>query len=146
MTSDPQKLSVLLVEDNAMEADLTLRAFTRINFINPVEILRDGAAVLELLEQWKTGASLPGLILLDINLPKVTGLEVLRKIKSTTQTSNIPIVVLTSSTNENDIKFAYEYGANSYIIKPVDYDKFVELVSTLCYYWTALNVRPELSR
>lgn len=143
MINDSKNLPILLVEDNPMDVDLTLHAFSRINFTNPVQIARDGAEVLELYEGWKTGAMIPGLILLDIKLPKVTGLEVLRKIKSTAQTKNIPVVMLTSSTNDKDIKTAYEYGANSYIIKPVNFETFLSFTTTLCDYWTKLNVRPE---
>lgn len=143
MSPDSAVPHMLLVEDNPMDVDLTLHAFTRINFRLPVQIARDGSEVLELFEKWKSGGELPGLILLDIKLPKVTGLEVLKKIKSDSRTSSIPIVMLTSSTNDNDIKSAYEYGANSYIIKPVKFEQFIEFTTILCEYWLKLNVRPE---
>lgn len=142
MRTDTQNLVVVLVEDNPMDIDLTMRALARNNFLNPIQILRDGIEVLELIEKWKTGTPLPALILLDIKLPKITGLEVLKTLKSTAQTRCIPIVMLTSSTNEKDVNDAYRYGANSYIVKPVDFDKFSELTSTLCDYWTLLNIRP----
>jgi CheY-like chemotaxis protein len=136
---------ILLVEDNPMDIDLALHAFARIKYPNPVRIARDGAEVLELFDQWKSGLPLPTLILLDIKLPKITGLEVLSILKSDALTRWIPVVILTSSTNELDVKAAYNNGANSYIIKPVDFEKFIEFTSTICDYWAELNVSPESS-
>ena len=135
--------SVLLVDDNQVDVDLTLMAFSRIKFLNPVQIARDGAETLDIMRTWKRIADMPHLILLDIKLPKISGLEVLKELKSFDKTSHIPVVMLTSSTNDADIKTAYQLGANSYIIKPVDFDKFISLTSILCEYWINLNVKPE---
>ena len=138
--------AILLVEDSQIDIDLTLLAFSRNHFNQPVKVTRDGAETLELIEQWKTGLTPPQLILMDINIPKVSGLEVLRVLKSQKNTCHIPVVMLTSSTNETDLRTAYSYGANSYIIKPVDFEKFIQLSSILCDYWLTLNVRPEDKR
>ncbi len=143
MTTNQIIPSVLLVDDNQVDVDLTLMAFSRIKFLNPVQIARDGAETLDIMRTWKSIVDMPHLILLDIKLPKVSGLEVLKELKSSDKTSHIPVVMLTSSTNDADIKTAYQRGANSYIIKPVDFDKFISLTSILCDYWINLNVQPE---
>lgn len=144
MTQDKESYSILLVDDNQVDVDLTLLALSRINFTKSVQIARDGAETLEIVERWKEGAPTPKLILLDIKLPKVSGLEVLKELKSSKMTMYIPVVMLTSSNNDTDIRTAYEYGANSYITKPVDFDKFMVLTTALCDYWIGLNVRPEV--
>ncbi len=141
-----QDLSILLVEDNPVDIDLTLHAFSRIHFNNPVQVARDGLEVMELFDHWKDGDAYPGVILLDIKLPKVTGLEVLKKLKTNPKTCAIPVVMLTSSADEMDVKTAYKNGANSYIIKPVDFEKFIVFTTTICEYWMNLNVRPELPK
>ena len=141
-----QDLSILLVEDNPVDTDLALHAFSRIHFNNPVQVARDGLEVMELFDQWKEGDAYPGVILLDIKLPKVTGLEVLKKLKSNPKTCAIPVVMLTSSADETDVNTAYKNGANSYIIKPVDFEKFIVFTTTICEYWMKLNVRPELPK
>ncbi len=146
MIHDNESVSILLVEDNQVDIDLTMMAFSRTNFTRPVQIARDGAETLEIIENWETGAPKPNLILLDINIPKVSGLEVLRVLKSSTKTNHIPVVMLTSSTNDADLRMAYNYGANSYIIKPVDFEEFKELTTILCDYWLKLNVKPEDDR
>lgn len=146
MNHDIENVSILLVEDNQVDIDLTLMAFSRINFAKPVQIARDGAETLEIVEQWNKGTQMPCLVLLDINIPKVNGLEVLHTIKSSSKTRHIPVVILTSSTNYADLRTAYEYGANSYIIKPVDFEEFKTLTSILCDYWIRLNIRPEEKR
>lgn len=143
MNLDLEPVSILLVDDSQVDVDLTLLAFSRINFNKSVQVARDGAEMLEIVDTWNAGAPLPRLILLDIKLPKVSGLEVLRVIKSSGRTNNIPVVMLTSSTNDADVKTAYINGANSYIIKPVDFDNFVTLTTILCDYWINLNVKPE---
>ena len=143
MTNEKESASILLVDDSEMDIDLTMLAFGRIKFSKAVQIARDGAEVLDIVEKWKSGSPMPRLILLDIKLPKVSGLEVLRIIKSTKKTNHIPIVMLTSSNNDDDVRTAYDYGANSYIIKPVDFDKFIDLTSILCNYWIGMNVEPE---
>jgi len=144
MTQELEPISILLVDDSQVDVDLTLLAFSRINFKKPVQIARDGAETLEIIEKWCAGCPTPKLILLDIKLPKVSGLEVLKVLKSSKMTRHIPVVMLTSSNNDVDIRTAYEYGANSYITKPVDFDKFIVLTTALCDYWVGLNVRPEV--
>jgi CheY-like chemotaxis protein len=146
MNQEFENVSILLVEDSQVDIDLTLMAFSRINFEKPVQIVRDGAETLEIIDQWKKGIPLPYLVLLDINIPKVNGLEVLHAIKSSAKTRHIPVVMLTSSTNEADLRTAYEYGANSYIIKPVDFEEFKTLTMILCDYWIRLNIQPEDKR
>jgi CheY-like chemotaxis protein len=143
MNLEKEQISILLVDDNQVDIDLTLLAFARIKFSGPVQIARDGAETLEIVDQWIAGAPLPRLILLDIKLPKVSGLDVLKVVKKTKRTKNIPVVMLTSSANDVDIRTAYEYGANSYVIKPVDFDQFIILVTVMCDYWIKMNVKPE---
>jgi CheY-like chemotaxis protein len=144
MTQDMESFAILLVDDSQVDVDLTLLALSRINFKKPVQVARDGAETLEIIEKWREGGPIPKLILLDIKLPKVSGLEVLKVLKSSKMTMFIPVVMLTSSNNDIDIRTAYEYGANSYITKPVDFDKFMVLTTALCDYWIGLNVRPEV--
>lgn len=144
MTQEVEPFAILLVDDNQVDIDLTLLVLSRINFNKPVQIARDGAETLEIIEKWNESSPTPKLILLDIKLPKVSGLEVLKVLKSSKKTRHIPVVMLTSSNNDADIRTAYEFGANSYITKPVDFDKFIVLTSTLCDYWIGLNVRPEV--
>jgi CheY-like chemotaxis protein len=144
MKNDVESFAILLVDDSQVDVDLTLLAFSRINFTKPVQIARDGAETLQIINTWNDGAPIPKLILLDIKLPKVSGLEVLKILKSSAKTKLIPVVMLTSSNNDDDIRTAYEYGANSYITKPVDFDKFIVLTTALCDYWIGLNVRPEV--
>lgn len=138
--------SILLVEDNPVDLDLTLRAFTRRNMLNPVHVVRDGAEALAWIQRWENGETWPTLILLDLKLPKVDGLEVLRQLKSHPQLRSIPIVVLTSSAEDKDIQRAYTLGANSYIVKPVDFDKFMDVAVQVELYWCALNIGAPLER
>jgi len=135
---------ILLVEDNPDDEALTLRALKRNNIGNKVFVVHDGAEALDFL--FYTGAhanrdphEVPQIILLDINLPKVDGLEVLRRLRADKRTSLLPVVLLTSSTEEQDLITGYKYGANSYVRKPVDFDQFVEAVHQLGLYWLVLN-------
>lgn len=130
---------ILLVEDNPMDLDLTLRAFKRRKLTNPVEVARDGEEALARLARWETGEEQPVVILLDLKLPKVDGLEVLRQVKSHPEFRAIPVVVLTSSAEDRDVQEAYQLGANSYITKPVDFDKFMDVAEQIELYWTILN-------
>jgi CheY-like chemotaxis protein len=136
--NDPTR-PILLVEDNPMDIDLTLRAFKARKLANPVQIARDGQEALSYIESWEAGSQLPVVILLDLKLPKVDGLEVLRQVKAHPRCAGIPVVVLTSSAEDADIKAAYDLGANSYIVKPVDFVKFLEVAGTLEMYWIVMN-------
>ncbi|MGE5443905.1 MAG: response regulator [Ignavibacteriales bacterium] len=138
------EVEILLVEDNPNDVELTLRALKRHNLANKVHVVRDGAEALEFIfgEGDYTGRDIdhrPKVILLDRKLPKVDGLEVLRRIKSEERTKVIPVVVLTSSREERDIVESYKLGVNSYIVKPVDFDNFVQAVSKVGLYWLLLN-------
>jgi CheY-like chemotaxis protein len=130
---------ILLIEDNPMDVDLTLRAFKKRNIANPIEIARDGEEALGWLPRWEAGAELPVVILLDLKLPKIDGLEVLRQFKSDPRVKMTPIVVLTTSSEDSDVRSAYELGANSYILKPVDFEKFLEVTTQIELYWNVLN-------
>ena len=133
--------AILLVEDNPMDVDLALRAFRKRRLTNPVEVARDGEEALAWMPRWEAGETLPAVILLDLKLPRVDGLEVLRQMKAHPRFRSIPIVVLTTSAESQDVTRAYELGVNSYIVKPVDFDKFVEVASQIEIYWTVINAR-----
>lgn len=137
MASEPK--SILLVEDNADDEQLTLRAMRQSDVPNIIRVARDGAEALDMLFGEVAGAHPPDLILLDLKLPKVSGLEVLQKIRSHEKTRTLPVVVLTSSDEERDIVESYNLGANSYIRKPVDFDQFIDAVRQLGLYWLAMN-------
>ena len=134
---------ILIVEDNDMDLDLTLRAFRRRHIANPIDVARDGEEALAWVERWEAGAPAPALILLDLNLPKASGLDVLLQIKRHPVYSAIPIVVLTTSAVDKDIETAYRNGANSYIVKPVSFEKFIDVVDQINLYWSILNQPPE---
>jgi hypothetical protein len=138
----PQHRPILLIEDNPMDEDLTRRAFIRRKVINPIEVARDGEEALAYLRRWEAGDPLPVVILLDINLPKVNGLEVLSRYKASPTAFKIPIIVLTSSAEDRDIQTAYQLGANSYIVKPVDFEKFLEVAGQIDLYWNVINMPP----
>ena len=131
-------LSILLVEDNPRDAELTLRAFRKHNLANSVSVAHDGVEALDILFD-PDGAEQPRVILLDLKLPKLDGLEVLRRLKSDDRTRSIPVVVVTSSNQDPDIKTAYELGANSYVVKPVDFESFMKTMSELGFYWLMVN-------
>ena len=135
---------ILLVEDNPIDIDLTIRAFNHRKLTNPIEVARDGEEALEWINRWENGDPLPVVILLDLKLPKVHGLEVLKEIKSHHSFKTIPVVILTTSSEDVDVKTAYKLGANSYITKPVDFDKFIEVAGQIELYWNVLN-KPFLS-
>ena len=140
-------LEILLVEDNPNDAELTIRALKKNNFINSITHLKDGAEALDYLffegqYENRVDKNYPAIILLDLKMPKVNGIEVLRKIKSDTRTKMIPVVVLTSSNEDPDGSSCYELGVNSYIVKPVGFDKFTTAVAQLGMYWLLLNERP----
>ena len=133
---------ILLVEDNPMDIDLTRRAFARRKLVNPIQVARDGEEALAYLPRWEAGESLPAVILLDLKLPKVDGLEVLRQLKAHTQFCTIPVVILTTSSEDRDVQTAYQLGANSYIVKPVNFEKFVQVAEQIEVYWCVLNTPP----
>lgn len=133
---------ILLIEDNPMDVDLTRRAFARNNLVNPIEVARDGEEALAYLARWAAGAPLPIVILLDLNLPKIHGLTVLQRLKSHPTGCAIPVIVLTSSAEDRDTKLAYQSGANSYIVKPVNFTNFMEVAKQIELYWCVLNIPP----
>jgi two-component system response regulator len=139
-------IEILLVEDNPNDVDLTLHAFRKNNLSNAIQVVRDGAEALDYL--FCTGAYAardpdpPRVILLDLKLPKIDGLEVLRRIKSDPRTRMIPVVALTSSHDDRDILESYSLGVNSYIVKPVDFAQFMDAARALGFYWLLLNQRP----
>jgi hypothetical protein len=130
---------IFLVEDNPMDLDLARRAFARRKTANPIEVARDGEEALGWLEKWEGGEPLPVVILLDLKLPKVDGLDVLQQFKSHPKFQMIPVVILTTSSEERDVLNAYQRGANSYIIKPVDFDRFIQVIDQIEQYWCNLN-------
>lgn len=134
----------MLVEDNPMDVDLTLRAFRRHRLANEVVVARDGQEVLDALARWDAGALPATLILLDLKLPKVDGLEVLRTLKAHPRWRFIPVVVLTTSADDDDVQRAYALGVNAYIIKPVDFTDFVRAASQVEMHWCLLNHVPEI--
>jgi len=142
-------VEILLVEDNPNDVTLTLRAFKRYNLSNGVHVVRDGAEALEFIFGTGTYATrsfepTPRVILLDLKLPKVDGLEVLQRIKADPRTRVIPVVVLTSSREQRDIVESYQLGVNSYIVKPVDFEQFTEAMRQIGLYWLLLNQPPIL--
>jgi CheY-like chemotaxis protein len=134
---------ILLVEDNPVDLDLTLRAFARRKLTNVIEVARDGEEALAWIPRWEEGETLPLLILLDLKLPRVDGLSVLAQWKTHPVSCAIPVVVLTSSAEDRDIQAAYNLGANSYIVKPVDFSKFLDVVAQIDLYWCVLNEPPK---
>jgi len=133
------EIEVLLVEDNASDVELTLRALQKRNLANRVVVARDGVEALQILEG---PAPLPKVVLLDLKLPKLNGLEVLRRMKSDERTKRIPVVVLTSSHEEPDVEESYRLGVNSYVVKPVDFESFATAVAEVGLYWLLLNHPP----
>ncbi len=143
-----QKIDILLVEDNPSDAELTIRALRKNKIINALLHLQNGEEALEYI--FATGKytgrnidEIPKIILLDLKMPKIDGLEVLKKIKSDERTKIIPVVLLTSSKEDKDIIDSYKLGVNSYIVKPVDFGNFVKAVSDLGLYWLLVNQPPK---
>ncbi|MDP1864210.1 MAG: response regulator [Thiobacillus sp.] len=133
---------ILLVEDNPVDLDLTLRAFGHRNLANPIEVARDGQEALDWIPRWEAGEPLPLVILLDVKLPRVNGLEVLRHLREQPVSQHIPVVMLTSSSEDQDVKMAYLHHANSYIVKPVSFDKLIEVATQIELYWCLTNHPP----
>ena len=146
---DVKAVEVLLVEDNPNDQELTLRALKKKNISNRIHVVNDGAEAIDFL--FGTGAyagrtrqDAPKVVLLDIKLPKVNGIEVLRKVKADAELRKMPIVMLTSSKEEPDVEECYRLGVNSYIVKPVDFDKFTDAVVQLGFYWLLTNEGPRV--
>jgi len=138
---DLQSVDILLVEDNPDHVELILRALRENNLLNQVHVVTNGEEALDFLYQRGkyANAPRPGLILLDIKLPRVDGIEVLRRIKADPELRSIPTVMLTTSAGEQEIVESYSCGANSYIVKPLDFDQFVKAIKTLKLYWLVVN-------
>jgi CheY-like chemotaxis protein len=151
MIAHNEIVEILLVEDNAQDLELTQRALAKARLTNHIEVARDGAEALEFI--FCEGAHVgrnpengPKVILLDLKLPKVDGLEVLKRLKSDERTKAIPVVMLTSSREQNDLVESYRLGVNSYIVKPVDFEGFARAIQNLGMYWLLLNQAPKLDR
>lgn len=138
----PMHPPIFLVEDNPVDVDLTLRAFQRRKLANPVIVARDGEEAMDWLAKWSAGEPRPAVVLLDLNLPKVDGLTVLKALKSDPDLHRIPVVVLTTSKEDRDISTAYALGANSYIVKPVAFDNFMDVAQQIELYWCLTNEPP----
>jgi CheY-like chemotaxis protein len=146
--SEAERMEILLVEDNAADAEMTLRALRRNNLANKVHWVKDGEQALEFM--FRTGAyadreagAVPKLVMLDIKMPKVDGIEVLRRIKANEATRTVPVVVMTSSNEERDVVESYRLGVNSYIVKPVQFESFLETVAKIGLYWLITNRVPQ---
>jgi two-component system response regulator len=142
-----EEIEILLVEDNSADAELTLHALRKNTHASRIHVLRDGEQALNFIfckqpYEERAGQPLPQLILLDLKLPKVDGLSVLRTLKEDPRTRWMPVIVLTSSKEDSDLTASYDLGANSYIQKPVDFDRFRETVHTLALYWLLVNQSP----
>ncbi|MEY2506600.1 MAG: hypothetical protein QOH01_929 [Verrucomicrobiota bacterium] len=150
MQADYGETEILLVEDNPTDLELALRVFRKHGVANRIEVARDGAEALDFLfgegaHAERGGLQIPKVILLDLKLPKIGGLEVLRRIKSDPRTRTIPIVVLTSSQEQKDLVESYKLGVNSYIVKPVDFDQFSDCLKQIGIYWLLSNSPPKLN-
>ena len=136
---DPEPVDILLVEDNPNDAELAQRALKKVNLGAHLAIVRDGAEALEYLLSSKPK---PKVVFLDLKLPKIDGIEVLRRTRSDDRTRSVPVVILTSSQEERDVVECYRLGVNSYVVKPVEFDKFYKAVGDLATYWLVLNKSP----
>jgi CheY-like chemotaxis protein len=147
----PGQVEILMIEDNPNDAELAMYALQKNRLANHIVVLRDGAEALDYLFE-RSGrdgddvAESPKLILLDLKLPKIDGIDVLRRLKEDARTRSIPVVMLTSSREERDIAKSYQLGVNSYIVKPVDFDQFTKAVQEIGLYWLLLNEQPHPRR
>ena len=146
--TDHNQVEILFIEDNPHEAELTIRSLNKHNLANELKHIDDGAEALDFIfsrgaYEYRLNSPEPKLIILDLKLPKVDGLEILRQLKADDKTKLIPVVVLTSSQEEKDIIESYRLGVNSYIVKPVNFETFGRAVADLGLYWVILNHRPE---
>jgi CheY-like chemotaxis protein len=143
-----QNIEVLIVEDNPDDLDMTLRALSKAHLANRIQVARDGAEALDFIfgtgpHNGRNANHTPKVILLDLKLPKIDGLEVLRRVKADARTKAIPVVVLTSSKEQPDVAECYNLGVNSYIVKPVNFERFASTVAELGMYWLLLNHPPQ---
>lgn len=144
---DKSIIEILLVEDNSSDVELTIRALKKQNLANNIMVVNDGAEALDFIfgkgkYDGRDIDNSPKVIFLDLKLPKVNGIEVLKTIKSNEKTKMIPIVIMTSSQEERDIVESYKLGVNSYVVKPIDFDKFMKTIAELGFYWLAVNKHP----
>jgi CheY-like chemotaxis protein len=140
---DPEDIEILLVEDNPKDVELTLHALKRHNLANKVHVARDGQEALDVFfDGDRVRPVRPRMVLLDLKLPKVSGLEVLRRLKEDARTKAIPVIVLTSSTTDRDLVESYQLGVNSYVRKPIDFNEFIAAAKTLGLYWLLMNKNP----
>ena len=145
--SEIKPVEILLVEDSDADAEMTLRALKRAKLANQIHRVRDGVEAIEFLFQEGAhaghSAPLPRLVMLDLKMPRLGGLEVLRRIKQDPRTQSMPVVVMTSSREEGDLLKSYEYGVNSYVVKPVDFEEFAATVGEVGMYWMLANETPQ---
>jgi CheY-like chemotaxis protein len=141
-TDKLQPIHILLVEDNPNDVEITTRALQKGKIHNRLTVARDGQEALDMLRDLKANGEGPGLILLDLNLPKVSGIEVLQKIKTDPETRRIPVIVLTTSTREEDVVRTYDLGVNTFISKPVRFEDFLKVVTTIQEYWIFIATLP----
>lgn len=144
-----QAIEILLVEDNASDAKLTMRALQKNNLCNNITHLTDGAEALDFLfakgkYSERNAANKPKVIMLDLKMPKISGIEVLKALKSDEKTQSIPIIVMTSSREDSDINTCYKMGVNSYVVKPVGFESFSKAVTDLGMYWMLINQEPKI--
>ena len=147
---DYDQVEILLAEDNPRDAEMTMRALRKINFLNMVHWVKDGEEALNYLlctgeYSDRAASKAPKVVLLDIKMPKVDGIEVLRRVKADDNLKGIPVVVMTSSNEERDVFESYRLGVNSYIVKPVEFGAFVETVANIGLYWILTNRAPQAS-
>jgi CheY-like chemotaxis protein len=137
---------ILYAEDNANDIELTLAAFDEINLLNQIDVVRDGEEALDYLfyrnQYSQRNKSIPALVLLDLKMPKKDGIEVLSAIRQSTELTNLPVVMLTSSQMETDVMKSYQLGVNGFVVKPIDFVEFVKAIKTIGYYWAFTNVPP----
>jgi two-component system response regulator len=149
--SDHEQVEILLVEDNPLDAEMTMRAFSERHFLNHMHWVKDGAEAIEFIRctgkyATRDPGELPRLMLLDLKMPKMGGLDVLRELKSDRATRNLPVVVMTSSMQERDVIESYELGVNGYVVKPIDFRGLADVVERIGLYWLMVNKVPEPGR